>query len=819
MKLHQSISYKLATTGVLLAFCLGLIVSGIQVYSAYQNQQASFHSTVERLLDVSKPTASRAIHTLDEHLATEVVKGLMVYGFVIKVSVVDELNNVLAARERPVKSTNTAWLTKLIGDRIHEFNVPIALQDSISSDPGLLNVAIDYDTVYGPFYQRAITVFITGFLRNLILVMLFFVAFYWSVAKPLTRISKDIREIDPDHPDIKLIPKDDNHLEDELGRLIDVSNQYIQTVASLLRERKERERVIYESERHKQKIINTVPHMIYARDAEGKFVFANKATAAAYGLTVEDIENRTLKDLHGKLSEPQMRQFRSSDMSIINGQNADYVAEEVFTKANGEELVLHTHKIPLSYYGEMICLGVSVDITKQKNAEAIIRHQAYHDPLTNLPNRLRLIENLESEIERSNRHGYVGAVLFIDLDHFKKINDSLGHPIGDLVLQEIASRLDTCSRAEDMVARLGGDEFVLVVPELGETYEEGATCALEIAEKLRDQMALPIVSAGQSLRVTASIGIVVFPEKDKDVHEILRYADTAMYHAKDEGRDTIEFFSKTMADLVDRHMELENELQKAIDEEQFVMHYQPQMDSRHATVIGAEALLRWNHPRMGLVSPGEFIPILESSRLILPAGRWLMKKVFQDVKSWNEKGIWRSGNRVGINISPRQFRDKSFVSDVKGLIEETEIDPKWVEFEITEGIVIHNIKETIAVMNQLSKLGISFSLDDFGTGYSSLSYLKQLPVASLKVDQAFVRDITTDPNDAAIVEATLAMARGLDLHVIAEGVETKDQLDFLIGHQCNMCQGYYFSRPLPIADFETFLVKDQGSTEPLVNGQ
>ncbi len=805
MKLHQSISYKLATTGVLLAFCLGLIVSGVQVYSDFQNQQANFSDTVGRMLDVAKPTASRAVHTLDERLATEVVKGLMVYDFVVGVKVVDELGNVLAERTRPIVATNTVWLTDMLAQRLHDFNIAISLENAISRDSGLLQVTIDYDAVYSPFYTRAITVFVTGFLRNMILVMLFFVAFYWSIAKPLIRISKEIREIDPERPDIKLIPKDENHRDDELGRLIDVSNQYIRTVSNLLQERKERERVIFESERHKQKIINTVPHMIYARDAEGRFVFANKATADAYGLSVGEVEKSLLKDLHGKLSDQQMRQFRSSDMAIIDGQTPDYVAEEVFTNARGEERALHTHKIPLSYYGEMICLGVSVDITAQKNAEAIIRHQAYHDPLTNLPNRLRLIENLESEIERSYRHHYVGAVLFIDLDHFKKINDSLGHPVGDLVLQEVSSRLENNCRAEDMVARLGGDEFVVVTPEIGDTIEEGATHALEIAEKLREMMAMPIVSGGQTLRVTASIGIVMFPEKGKDVHEILRYADTAMYHAKDEGRDTIEFFSETMAELVDRHLELENELQKAIEEEQFVLHYQPQLNCSTGKVVGGEALLRWNHPRMGLVSPGEFIPILESSRLIVPAGRWLLRRAFEDVKSWRQKGIWEDGQRVGINISPRQFRDKAFISDVRNLIETTEIDPKWVEFEITEGIVIHNVQETIEIMKQLCNLGISFSLDDFGTGYSSLSYLKQLPVSSLKVDQTFVRDITTDPNDAAIVEATLAMARGLDMDVIAEGVETKDQLDFLISHNCQMCQGYYFSRPLPIDDFEDYV--------------
>ncbi|MCG8311792.1 MAG: EAL domain-containing protein [Pseudomonadales bacterium] len=805
MKLRQSISYKLASTGVLLAFCLGLMVSGAQVYFDYLNQKSAFGNMVGRMLNVTRPTASRAIHTLDERLAAEVVNGLMVYNFVVKVAVVDELQNVLAQQEKDIQQSNTDWLTNLIGLRFQELSEKIYLDSIEGKDFGLLNVTVDYDVVYGSLYERGLTIFITGFLRNLLLVLLFFIAFYWLVAKPLTRFSRELREIDPDHPHLKLINQDDVHRDDEIGHLIDVSNQYLQTVSNLLQERRERERIILESERHKHKIIDTVPHMIYARNHEGKFVFANTATANAYNLDVKQLENSSLKELHQAISEQQMRLFRSGDMAIISGESDSSVGEEIFTGADGAERILHTHRVPLNYYGETLCLCVSVDVTEQKNAEAIIRHQAYHDPLTNLPNRLRLIESIERELERSLRHDYVGAVLFIDLDHFKKINDSLGHPVGDLVLQEIATRLQNNSRIEDLVARLGGDEFVVVTPEIGDSMELAVSSALEIAEKLREVIARPILSTGKNLKVTASIGIVLFPEPEKDVHEILKYADTAMYHAKEEGRDTIEFFSASMATQVDQHLEIENDLRKAIEEEQFILHYQPQIETTTRKVVGAEALLRWMHPEKGLISPADFISILESSWLMIPAGRWLLRRVFLDVKSWFDSGLWDENNRVAINISPRQFRDKSFVADVKSLIDELNIDADWIEFEITEGIVIHNVDETIEIMNSLCELGISFSLDDFGTGYSSLSYLKRLPVSVLKIDQAFVRDITTDPNDAAIVEATLAMAKGLGLEVIAEGVETAEQLAFLLARDCSMCQGYFFSRPLPLPDFEAFI--------------
>ncbi len=499
----------------------------------------------------------------------------------------------------------------------------------------------------------------------------------------------------------------------------------------------------------------------------------------------------------------------ASDRAIISGSENALVQDEIFTSVSGEIRTVHTYKVPLDYHGQCLVLGVSVDITEQKKAEAQIKHQAYHDPLTNLPNRLRLIETLEREIERSLRHGHVGAVLFIDLDHFKNINDSLGHPVGDMVLQEIAIRLQRNSRGEDVVARLGGDEFVVVAPELNHDMRDAASNALDIAEKISEMIGLPIVSGGQTLRVTASIGIVLFPENDKDIYEILRYADTAMYHAKGEGRDTIEFFSESMAEMVNRHLQLENELRQAIEREEFVLHYQPQVSCQDGSIVGAEVLLRWQHPSEGLVSPGEFIPILEASRLILPAGRWLLRKVFSQVRLWVEQGLWPQGRRIGINISPRQFRDKNFVDDVKILIQETQVPATAIEFEITEGIVIHNVEETIEIMESLCEIGVSFSMDDFGTGYSSLSYLKQLPVDTLKVDQAFVRDITTDPNDAAIVEATLAMAKGLGLDVVAEGVETREQLEFLIEHRCDSYQGFYFSRPVEQSEFEN-LIRSHG---------
>jgi diguanylate cyclase (GGDEF)-like protein len=499
----------------------------------------------------------------------------------------------------------------------------------------------------------------------------------------------------------------------------------------------------------------------------------------------------------------------SNDALVINNQIEIDVPEEEFITANGDQLFLQTHVMPLEFYDETVALVVSVDITERKNAQAKMEYMAHHDALTNLPNRIQLIERLDHEIRRAERHGYFGAVLFIDLDQFKNINDSLGHPVGDKVLKEVSRRLLNSVREEDLVVRLSGDEFVVVLTVLDQDISVAALRAGEISEKIRRIVSQPIQHDSIELRITCSVGVVVYPDKDSSVHELLRYADTAMYQVKEKGRDAIEFFNQQMADKVSRQLAMEGDLHRALEEGQFEIYYQPKVDITNGRIVGAEALLRWLHPTKGTISPADFIPVLETSGLIIDVGQRVLEQVCETLVRWNRKGMWEKGMRLSINISPRQFRRKAFADDVLDTLSRYDIPKHSLEMEITEGIVIQHVDDAIETMERLAHRGVSFSLDDFGTGYSSISYLKRLPVSILKIDQSFVRDIIEDRNDRVLVETIITMGRLLGMEVVAEGVEREDQLAILQSFGCHYYQGYYCSPAVPRAKFEQLLEGDR----------
>ncbi len=438
------------------------------------------------------------------------------------------------------------------------------------------------------------------------------------------------------------------------------------------------------------------------------------------------------------------------------------------------------------------------DISTRKRAEEKVQHQAYHDALTNLPNRILLLDRLETTLATLKRRNEYGALMFIDLDHFKHINDSLGHPVGDALLINIAERLKNSLRQEDSVARLGGDEFVVLLPQLNKNRHTSQHEAYGLARKLLRVLSEEYSVAGHTLKTSVSIGIAIFPDDSLNANDILRHADLAMYSAKDSGRGSVKVFESEMQTrLIDR-LKLENELKKAHEEKQFVLYHQPQIKIDSNTIIGSEVLLRWQHPEKGLLLPGEFISVMEDSGLILPIGTWILEQVCTTLANSNIPVI-------AVNISPGQFAEKGFVDNIINLLKKHQLDGKRLELEITERTLIKDIDETIKKMNSLKQYGIRFSIDDFGTGYSSLAYIKQLPIDTLKIDRSFIQDCLTDNNDKAIVRAIINMATSLELGIIAEGVETREQLNFLKMVSCPSYQGYYFSRPVPENEFITLM--------------
>ena len=455
-------------------------------------------------------------------------------------------------------------------------------------------------------------------------------------------------------------------------------------------------------------------------------------------------------------------------------------------------------------------VGTSTDIAPRKLAEDRIRHLAYYDQLTGLPNRRLMVDRLDQALTACARHGRRGALLLIDLDDFKSLNDSMGHGVGDNLLIEAARRLHLCVRDGDTVARLGGDEFVVILNDL-DGGEQAAIQAERIAEKIQaclgeiyvlDIIADGVVTGSCNHVCGSSIGIALFHDRSASTEELLQRADTAMYQAKQAGRQTHRFFDPEMQEAVKLRTLLERDLRRALAEGQFLLYYQPQVDAAGG-VIGAEALVRWRHPQRGMVEPAEFIPLAEETGLILQLGQWVLKQACRQLTLWAGAEETRHLT-LAVNVSARQFGRPSFVSDVLSIVDDLGVKADRLKLELTESHLLDNAAEVIAKMAALKARHVGFSMDDFGTGYSSLSYLKKLPLDQLKIDQSFVRDILRHPSDAAIAKTIVALAQSLGLSVIAEGVETEGQREFLRQHGCATCQGFLFSRPVPLEAFENF---------------
>lgn len=444
-------------------------------------------------------------------------------------------------------------------------------------------------------------------------------------------------------------------------------------------------------------------------------------------------------------------------------------------------------------------VGAFVDFTERKQAENEIHHLAFYDSLSQLPNRRLLQDRLRQAVASGARNRTSGALLFIDLDNFKTLNDTKGHGIGDLLLIEVAKRLQACVREGDTVARFGGDEFVLLLEGLSAERAQAAVQAQGVGEKVLEAISQPCMLEGNEFHSSSSMGITLFTDYKQQLDELFKQADTAMYEAKKAGRNTLRFFDPAMQEELEIRAQTEVGLREALRKREFQLYYQMQVN--HAGAIsGAEVLLRWIHPERGVISPLQFIPLAEETGLILPIGHWVLESACQQIKAW-ETGSHTSALQLAVNVSGRQFRQADFVAQVSEIISRTGINPLRLKLELTESIVLDDVADTITKMHALKQLGVSFSMDDFGTGYSSLAYLTQLPLNQLKIDQSFVRHIGTKASDATIIQTIIGMANNLGMEVIAEGVETREQRDFLESMGCMLYQGYYFGKPVPLNEF------------------
>ncbi len=455
-------------------------------------------------------------------------------------------------------------------------------------------------------------------------------------------------------------------------------------------------------------------------------------------------------------------------------------------------------------------IAIVEDISERVHIQEAMKHQAYYDALTNIPNRTLLKDRIKQALAHYRRHQDISAILFLDLDHFKSVNDSMGHHIGDALLIEMAKRLMVVCREGDTVARLGGDEFVILINELGNDAHSAASSAEGVAEKIHEILSHPFdIGMSEPVVTTSSIGIALIGSIEQSADDLLKFADTAMYQAKKEGRNTTRFYQEQMDQWVKKRLSMENALRNALKNNELELYYQPVIAIETKKIIGAEALLRWNHPHLGMVMPDEMISIAEESGLIVPIGDWVMQEAFKQFVQWkNTHSKSADLIRIAINVSAIQFRQKDFVDKVVTAIAMSGINPINVEIELTESLIIDQVNTVVETMIQLRNIGIKISMDDFGTGYSSLAYLKQLPFTTLKIDRSFVRDIMSDSDDAALVETILSIARIFNLDVIAEGVETVEQFAFLKSHDCKYFQGYLCSKPVNVMVFEDLMDRD-----------
>ncbi|QOP41949.1 sensor domain-containing phosphodiesterase [Sulfurimonas marina] len=563
--------------------------------------------------------------------------------------------------------------------------------------------------------------------------------------------------------------------------------------------RSQAENALKESYTLLSSIINSLPTRIFWKDKNLTYLGCNTAFAKDAGKSSSD--EIIGKNDHQMPWKDQANLYNTDDLKVINSKKSKLFFEEPQTTPNGDTIWLRTSKLPLfDAQGEVMgIIGLYDDITEQKHSEERVLYMANYDALTGLPNRAKLESKIEYNIALSRKNHWNFALIFLDIDNFKDINDTLGHNVGDKLLIEFSKRVLGFLRDEDTIARLGGDEFIILLP------ITDAKQAQKMAEKLLFTVYQPFTIEQNELTVTVSMGISIYPNDGVDKETLYKNADTAMYRTKYNGKNNYSFFTQEMQMQTKRNLLLTNALHNAIAHNELYVVYQPQISLTTHKLVGMEALLRWEHPVFGSVPPSEFIPIAESSGLILSIGDWVMKTAVQQLKNWQTKGLHDVS--ISVNLSAVQFNQANLQHNIIQLLDESALPANYLEIELTESAIMSNPETAINIINQLHSLGIKISIDDFGTGYSSLSYLKKFKAYKLKIDQSFVRDITIDPEDKAIVNAIINMANSLGLQTIAEGVETQEQLKYLEENGCDEVQGYYYSKPLVVDEFEEKYLK------------
>ena len=781
--LKSAFKFRSLSTSIVIAMCAGLLVPaliGIAAlnYLRQDNTTKEIESYLNDKVVLLANSLALPVWNFDVNSADKIANALLLDPQVIRITISDTKHEPilnLTHPERRLGKLHTASQALTLNNELAGFV-------ELDVDDGLMRQKSQQD-------QLAYTcIFLIQFVLALILIL---VALHYRVLKPLTALTDFSHQLADGNFDHAV----GWQRADEIGDLATQLDQMRQDLRAAFAEQ--------------QAILSNVPAgVIFIRHSV--IQLANRHAEEIFGYAHNKMHGLPSKSLY--LSNEQFIAIRERALAAMATVQGGFAEELQLKRQDGSEFWARLRGSGLNPNDPQSgSIWVFEDITKRKAAESEINNLAFYDPLTQLPNRRLLLDRLKHALISSFRSAKCGALLFIDLDDFKTLNDTYGHDSGDCLLQQVAQRLITCVRQDDTVARLGGDEFVVLLEDLSKDMEEAAALAKNVSEKILFALNQCYQIENHLRYSTPSIGVTLFIDHHESVEELLKRADMAMYEAKAAGRNTIRFFDQKMQDMLMIRAALEDDLRNSILKEEFQLYYQPQVISS-GRLIGVEALLRWKHPQRGMVSPADFIPLAEDSGLILPLGRWVLRTACTQIAAWANNAEM-ANLVIAVNVSARQFHQANFVEEVLNILEQTGANPLRLKLELTESMLVNDIEDIIIKMTLLKAHGVCFSLDDFGTGYSSLSYLKRLPLDQLKIDQSFVRNIINDTNDAAIAKMVIALGLSLNLNVIAEGVELEAQRDYLARLGCHAYQGYLFSRPLPLDELEIFCNKQISDAE------
>lgn len=807
----QRLSAALTRHSLTAIFLLWLFAISMVTVLDFTRQKKHIENQIHAIIASSENVVIKAIVGDNKEGIQDIVVGLANYEILHHVSVIDAGGQTLAIYDEATSHSETSWLTSLLRSPSSTRHIDLIKSsgaNTTNQKVGTLTLKINNDLALGEFYVRSTIILLIGSVGTLVLGIFLVWLNHLLVSRPLFKLAKSLDSL----PLLKneatfRIPHIKNHEDNEIGYIVDAVN-------NLLTKLKAREHDVEQSEKQLRLILNTSPNQVFALNHNNEFVFLNSKTAIFYRKTIKSLEGKNFFTTHSSISRHQAHELLKHIQRAQQIYDGSHRVELALKNTEGKQFVAQFSFIPYFLHNQRCVLIIANDVTARVTAEHKINALAYFDTLTQLPNRNQIQGKIREDIIQSNRTGCYGALLFIDIDNFKRINDTLGHNTGDTLLLKLSNRMQTQIRKSETLARLGGDEFVLSVPTVATELDKAIELVSVLAERLLKTIRQPCHLGAHELEVSASIGIAFFPKSGDEVDKLFSAADIAMYQAKREGQDRFAIFKPQMSEEANRLVEMEGDIRKAIANHQFGFYLQPQFDSRTRELVGAEALLRWLHPEKGQILPNEFIAYLETSPMISKVGEIILNQVCAFIYSCKNRGLMSDNTRIAINVCAREFYQPDFVSMVTNCLGKYHLHGSCLEIEITEGAALLYLDQALDTMHQLKELGILFALDDFGTGYSSLSYLKQLPISKIKIDRSFIKDVTFDHQDAMLVASIIAIADTLNLQVVAEGVESEDQAAWLNSQGHIQFQGFLFDKAMPIKEFETHYL-DQNPTMAL----